>query len=56
MRMLSISVVDPHHLDVDPDPTFHCDADADLDHTFHSDADADLDHTFHSDADPDPIF
>ncbi len=31
-----IGVVDPHHLDADPDPTFHPDADPD------SDQDADL--------------
>jgi hypothetical protein len=28
---VAISVVDPHHFDPDPDPTFHPDADPDLD-------------------------
>jgi hypothetical protein len=36
------SVADPHHLDADPDPVFHFDADPD----------ADPDPTFKFDADP----
>ncbi len=38
--MLRASVVDPHHVDADPDPACHFDADPDL--------------TFHVDAVPDP--
>jgi hypothetical protein len=48
------SVVDPHHLDRDPDAdqdlTYHSDADTDADFLF----DGDPDPTFHPDADPDP--
>ncbi len=42
-RSVSIpsGVVDPHHLDADPDSTNH--PDADPDQTFHPDADADPD-------------
>jgi hypothetical protein len=36
------SVVDPHHLDADPDSTYHLDADPDSDFSF--------------DVDPDPTF
>jgi hypothetical protein len=43
-------VADPHHLDVDADPSFHFDADPVP--TFHFDAD--LVPTFHFDADLDP--
>jgi hypothetical protein len=43
------SVVDPHHLDADPDSTYHPDTDPDSDFLF----DADPDPTFHPDADPD---
>jgi hypothetical protein len=46
------SVVDPHHIDAGPDPTFHFDADPDL--ILHFDADPDPDPTFYFDADPDP--
>ncbi len=51
------SVVDPHHVDADPDTTYHPDADPDSDFfyadpypTFHFDADPD------ADPDPDPSF
>ncbi len=44
--ILSPSVVDPHHIDADPD--FFLDADPDPDPTFHPDANLDLD--------PDPDF
>jgi hypothetical protein len=37
--------VDPHHLDADPDSTYHPDADPNLD----------PDPTFHPDADSDPV-
>jgi hypothetical protein len=46
------SVVDPHHVDADPDSTYHPDADPDSDFLF----DADPDPTFHPDANPDPTF
>jgi hypothetical protein len=36
--------VDPHHVDADPDSTYH--PVADLDSTFHPDADPDLDPSF----------
>ncbi len=36
------SVSDPHHLDADPDPASHFDADPDTDPTFHFDAVPDL--------------
>jgi hypothetical protein len=42
--------VDPHHLDADPDATYHPGADLDSDVLF----DADSAPTFHPDADPDP--
>jgi hypothetical protein len=49
--------VDPHHVDADPDTTYHPDADPDSDFfyadpypTFHFDADPD------ADPDPDPSF
>ncbi len=38
------SVVDPHHVDADPDSTYH--PDANLDPTFHPDADPDPDPNF----------
>jgi hypothetical protein len=38
-----------HHVDADPDSTYHPDADPDFDFLF----DADPDPTFHPDADPD---
>jgi hypothetical protein len=41
----SISVADPYHFDVDPDPT--CYFDADPDPASHFDADPDSDPTFH---------
>ncbi len=44
------NVVDPHHVDADPDSTYHSDADPDSDFLF----DADPDPTFQPDADPDP--
>jgi hypothetical protein len=44
------SVVDPHHVEVDPDSTYHPDADPDSDFLFNADPDP----TFHPDADPDP--
>jgi hypothetical protein len=52
------SVADPHHLDADPDPACHFDANADPDPAFHFDAgphhlDADADPACHFDADPD---
>jgi hypothetical protein len=56
------SVVDPHHVDADPDPTFHPDAgpEADPDFDFLFDAYPYPDPTFHPDADlgpdPDPSF
>jgi hypothetical protein len=31
------SVVDPHHTDADPDPSFHFDVDPDLTFHFHAD-------------------
>jgi hypothetical protein len=43
------SVVDPHHLDADPDSTYHPDAVPDFEFSF----DADPDPIFHPDADPD---
>jgi hypothetical protein len=46
------SVVDPHHVDADPDPAFHFDADPDPDLTFLSFADPDPDPTFKFDPDP----
>ncbi len=49
-QVLMPSVVDPHHLDAEPDSTYHPDANPDS--TFHPDVD--LDPTFHPDADPDP--
>jgi hypothetical protein len=52
------SVVDPQHVDADPDAdqdsTFHHDADPDSGFLFDADPDADLDPTFHPDPDPDP--
>ncbi len=50
------SVVDPHHFDLDPDSTYHPDADPDPEiwFLFDADVDADPDSTFHPDADPDP--
>ncbi len=51
--------MDPHHFDVDPDPTYHPDADPDSDfylmrirNFFYVNADP----TFHPDADPDSSF
>jgi hypothetical protein len=44
------SVADSHHVNADPDPTFHFDADADPEPAFHSDADPDP--TFQFNADP----
>jgi hypothetical protein len=35
------SVVDPHHVEVDPDSTYHPDADPDSDFLFNADPDAD---------------
>jgi hypothetical protein len=53
-----VSVVDLHHFDVDPDSTYHLDADLDVnpdsDFLFEADRDADPDQTFCPDADPDP--
>ncbi len=54
--------MDPDHVDVDPDSTYHPDADPDSDfylirmrvQNFFIHADADPDPTFHPDADPDP--
>ncbi len=40
-----LSVVDPHHIDGDPDPAFHFDADRDP--IFHTDADRDPDPATH---------
>ncbi len=45
------SVADPHHVDADPDPVCHFDADADSDPACQFDADPDP--TFHFDAVPD---
>jgi hypothetical protein len=45
------NVVDPHHVDADPDPTFHFDADPDL--TCHFDAGQDAEPDFLYDAFPD---
>jgi hypothetical protein len=36
-----ISVADPHHFDVDPDPTFHFDPDPYPDPAYHFDPDPD---------------
>jgi hypothetical protein len=48
----SYSVVEPHHLDADPDLTYHPDADPDADPysdlLFDVDPDADPDPTFHT--------
>jgi hypothetical protein len=44
------SVVDPHHIDANPDSTYHPDADPNSDFLF----DADPGPTFHPNADPDP--
>jgi hypothetical protein len=53
-----VSVEDPHHVDADPDPVFHfqADPDPDLDPIFHSvvDSDSNPDLNFQFDADPDP--
>ncbi len=38
-KSLAGSVADPHHVDADPDPTFHFDADPNPDPTFQFDAD-----------------
>ena len=46
--------MDPHHIDADPDPTFHFDADPDPDPAFYFDADPDPDPTSHFNTDPDP--
>ncbi len=63
MRVLvPISVEDLHHIDADPDSTYHPAADPDFDCYLMRiwisgllfDADADLDPTFHPDADSDP--
>ncbi len=62
VQYLIPSVVDPQHVDADPDAdqdsTFHhdadLDADPDSDFLFDADPDADLDPTFHPDPDPDP--
>jgi hypothetical protein len=56
MRMLSISVADPHHLDADPVPAFQFDADVDPDPTFHSDADPDPIFQFDADSDLATLF
>ncbi len=45
-RLVEASVVDPYHVDADPDPTYHPDADPD--------SDPDSDFLFY--ADPDPTF
>ncbi len=45
----SASAVDPHHVDADPDSTYHPDSDLDSDFLF----DAAPNPTFHPDADPD---
>jgi hypothetical protein len=55
------SVVDPHHVDADPDSTYHPDADPDSDFylmwiRIRLLLDVDPYPTFHSDADPDPSF
>jgi hypothetical protein len=42
-------VADPHHLEADPDPACHFDADADLDPALYVDVDPDP--TFHFDTD-----
>jgi hypothetical protein len=49
MVVLKCSVVDPHHLDADPDSTYHSDANPDSEFFF-----ADPDLIFHPDEDPDP--
>jgi hypothetical protein len=55
--ILSPSVVDPHHVDADPESTYHPDADPD---DADPDPDPDPDPTFHLDAnvdlDPNPGF
>jgi hypothetical protein len=43
----------PHHVDADPDSTYHPDADPDADPDSDFLFDADPDSTFHPDADPD---
>jgi hypothetical protein len=48
LSVVIFSVVDPHHLDADPDATYRPDADSDV--LF----DADSAPTFHPDAEPDP--
>jgi hypothetical protein len=45
---IAVSVVDPHHFDVDPD--------ADPDSTYHPDAGPDSDFLFYADLDSDPSF
>ncbi len=52
LELTIISVADPHHVDADPDPTFHSDADPDLNPNLHFDANPDP--AFHFKADPDP--
>jgi hypothetical protein len=58
VRFLIPSVVDPQHVDADPDAdqdsTFHHDADVDADPDSDFLFDADLDPTFHPDPDPNP--
>jgi ankyrin repeat protein len=49
-----VSVVDLHHIDVDPDSNYHPDADLDVNPDSDFLFDADPDQTFHPDADPDP--
>jgi hypothetical protein len=49
-----ISVVDPHHLDADPDSTYHPYADPDS--TYYLDAVPDSDFLFDADPDPDSSF
>ncbi len=60
LEVLYGSVVDPQHIDADPDSTYHPDADPHPDpgFLFNADADPDQDTTFHPDADPypDPSF
>jgi hypothetical protein len=41
-----LSVADPHHVDADPDPPCHFDADVNPDPTFHLEADPDPNPSF----------
>jgi hypothetical protein len=50
------SVADPNHVDADPDPAYHFDADVEPNPAFNFGVDPEPDHIFHftADADPDP--